>query len=174
LIRQHRWLLGAATLGLFAAYVVLYQALSDDPPVAPTEAPLSVSPAPPAARTEQLAEAGTAAGNAVGDAAAPAANPVDIFAVRNWEPPAPAVDSTANLPPPPPEAPPIPFRYAGKLEEAGKPPIFYLAQGEEILAVHPGDLIKGDYRVGRIKNGQLHFLYRPLKIEQSIPVGGDT
>lgn len=162
--RRQRWLLLGMTLALALALTVLYYGLlSDKPGTAPSEAgPASMPTLPPPAPPAQ------------NPPPAPLAEALDIFAVRTWEPPTPVEDAATAAPPPPPQAPPLPFRYAGKLEEAGLPPIFFLLQGEQILAVRPGDLIDGKYRVGKLEGDQLHFLYRPLKIKQSLPVGGDS
>lgn len=170
---KYRWLLiGSALLGL-AALLIDRNAATDAPP-----------PPSPAARTE--ASRSTPMPDALAKARAPlegagplasgtaAGEVLDIFAVRTWDPPVPVPDPAIAAAPPPPEPPALPFRYAGRLEEPGKPPIFFILRGEKVLAVHPGELINSDYRVGKIEGGQLHFTYRPMNIRQSIPVGGDT
>lgn len=95
----------------------------------------------------------------------PQANP---FAVRTWEPPRP---KTETLPPPPPQAPPLPFRLLGKIRDDGT--VYMLQHGQRILDVRPGDDIDGIYTVDGAKNGQLDFVYRPLQIRQSLFVGTD-
>lgn len=102
---------------------------------------------------------------------------VDIFSVQRWEsrPPAPTQTQTAPpsrpTPPPAPQAPPLPFRYIGKITEPGKADAFLLAQGERVLSISIGDSINGTYIVDKYENGQLGFLYRPLKIRQTLYVG---
>jgi len=182
MLRRYRWALLAMLLVVPAVYWLLNGETPGEAPnamaPAPPETPGSpLRPLSPAAGTasEAPAEVGPPANAGAEPGSAAAAGPVDIFAVRTWEPPAPIELPPAEAaPPPPPQAPPLPFRYAGRLEEPGKPIIFFLAQGEQILAVSPGDLIDGNYRVGKLEGGKLHFLYRPMKIRQSIPVEGDT
>lgn len=100
--------------------------------------------------------------------------PADIFAAKNWAPPPPPVVETIPEPPPKPEAPPLPFRYLGRLDERGKPAIFYLARGEEILPVRSGQVIDGTYRVGKVDDKQLSFIYLPLKTRQFLTVGSNS
>lgn len=174
LLRQ-RWrpLLGLALVVLGAGWL-LYS-----PPVDTPEAPAPRVAAPPQPATPPPAPASPAE-NAPQPAAVPESP--DIFAVRTWEVPPPAetvAEQTAAPdapppPPPPPEAPPLPFRFLGKVEEPGKPTVVFLAREDVVLAVHPGDVIDKQYQVGRLEKDELHFLYRPLKIRQTLSMGGDT
>lgn len=175
LFRKYRWLLLGGALLALAALLIDRGATTDAPP-APSStavAETSISPPSPKAPATTAAPRKDVSPEAPGT---PTGGQVDIFAVRTWDPPAPVPDpaTAAASPPPPPEPPPLPFRYAGRLEEPGKPPVFFILRGEKVLAVHPGELIDGNYRVGTIEGGQLHFFYRPMRIRQSIPVGGDT
>lgn len=160
-LQRHRWQIPAWTIALvFAAYgLVDNEPDSEEANIQPTAPLTEAIQAPPI--TQQA------------DTEVKPSSPVDIFAVRTWEPPTPIKEVASVVPPPAPQAPPLPFRYSGKIEETGKAPVFFLAQGEKILAVSPGDQIKGDYLVGKIEGGQLRFLYRPMKIEQSIRIGGE-
>jgi hypothetical protein len=119
----------------------------------------SANPAPAVAPAD--------AGQPPATAATPA---VDIFAVRNWEPPQPVMNDATQAAAPP-AAPPLPFRYLGKIVEPGKGVAFLLAQGDQVLSVRVGDSIDATYRVEKYEGGQLYFLYRPMKIRQSLPVG---
>jgi hypothetical protein len=97
-----------------------------------------------------------------------AAEPIaNIFAVRTWEPPAPVVDGT----PPPPQAPPLPFQFLGKIVEPGKNIAFILTQGLRVFVVHVGEPVAGEYLVEKYEGGQLLFRYRPMNIIQSLDVG---
>ena len=176
ILRQPRWLLVIAAVLLLAAYLLF----SDQAPETPLEVAspavppgLPKPPRLPGGEAAPSPEPPVAAASS-GATDAPPAGPADIFAVRTWEPPAPPPEVAADLPPPVPQAPPVPFRFIGKLEERGKPVVYFLSEGEQILVVSPGDLIKGNYRVGKIEGGELHFLYRPMNLKQSIPAGGDT
>jgi hypothetical protein len=92
---------------------------------------------------------------------APAADP---FAPKDF---APRQGQQAAAPARP-EAPPLPFRYLGKLIEDGKLSVF-LANGEESLAVTAGARI-GDYRVDKVTESEIQFTYLPLKTKQSLPL----
>ncbi|HEX5394145.1 MAG TPA: hypothetical protein VFW68_12730 [Rhodocyclaceae bacterium] len=105
--------------------------------------------------------------------AAPAEPPpiTDIFAVRNWEPPPASPQASGQTKPQTKEPPPLPFRYLGRIVEAGKDDAFLLAQGNRVIAVSVGNVIDGTYRVEKYENGQLHFFYRPMKAHQTLAVG---
>ena len=90
---------------------------------------------------------------------------VDAFAPRNFSP---IVPPQAQAPAPRPEAPPLPFRYLGKIIEDGKLSLF-LANGDESITVHAGQRI-GDYRVDAITDAEVRFTYLPLKTKQSLPL----
>ena len=92
---------------------------------------------------------------------------VDIFATRTWyvapPPPPPAK-------PPPPSAPPLPFSYIGKLEEAGATTVFLTRQGTN-YSVKQGDQIDGTYRIDQISPQAVVLTYLPLNIRQTLPIG---
>lgn len=97
---------------------------------------------------------------------------VDIFAVRTWmppPPPPPPVD--LNPAPPVPQAPALPFRFLGKIVEPGKKVAFLLALSNRVVSVAVGEIVDGLYLVEKYQDEQLYFIYRPMKIRQSIPVG---
>lgn len=93
---------------------------------------------------------------------------VDIFAVRTWAPPPPPVVIQA---PPPPQAPPLPFRLLGQIEDGPEGRAFVLAQGDRVINVAPGTTIDERYRLEKFEGGQLHFLYLPLNLRQTLAVG---
>jgi hypothetical protein len=90
---------------------------------------------------------------------------VDAFAPRNFSPviPPPAAQAPAK-----PVAPPLPFRYVGKMLDGDKLAVF-LMNGNESLAVAAGDRV-GDYRVEKITDAEILFTYLPLKTKQSLPL----
>ena len=91
---------------------------------------------------------------------------VDPFAPRSFAPP--AAPGAAPAKPGKPVAPPLPFRYLGKMIEDGKLNVF-LARGEESLAVSAGSRI-GEYRVDKVTDSEVVFTYLPLKTKQSLPL----
>lgn len=87
----------------------------------------------------------------------------DPFA-RNFGPqkPAQAVAAAAEKP----LAPPLPFRYFGRLTENGKTEVFVM-RGEDLLTLAPGQTI-GEYRVDKIADASISFTYLPMKMQQTL------
>lgn len=148
-------------LALLAAVALLWLAREAAPETAPEA--LNLAPA-----------AGIAPAAALPAPAAPAVLPdADIFAVRTWQPPpppAPVVD-VKPAPPPRPQAPPLPFRFLGKIDEPDKALAFLLARGDRVLSVSVGQSIDGTYLVEKHDGARLYFIYKPLKSRQSISTG---
>ena len=65
-----------------------------------------------------------------------------------------------------PSAPPLPFRYFGRLTENGKTEVFVML-GEELLSIASGQQ-HGDYRVEQVSASQISFTYLPLKTRQTL------
>ena len=104
---------------------------------------------------------------------APAAPAGDPFQARSW---APAPDPEAvqrRLPPPRPQAPPLPFAYMGKMVD-GDATVVFLANEDRNYIARVGDTLDGTYRVERIADNELVVTYLPLKIKQTLPLGGDA
>lgn len=100
------------------------------------------------------------------------------FAVRSWRPtaaaPVVAVAATAVAEPAAtPVAPPLPFAYAGKMEQSPGHWILYLSRDNESFAVSPGDTFDNVYRLRGIENGNLVIEYLPLSTKQLLPIGAD-
>lgn len=132
-------------------------ALDNLPPPAAPAAPEAPRASPPAGAPAELPR-----------------TPVDIFAVRTWMPAPPPVPVADLKPPPRPEAPPLPFRFLGKIAEPGAGVAFLLARGDRVLSVSVGEIINGTYLVEKYDAGRLYFIYKPLKARQSISVGRDS
>jgi hypothetical protein len=88
----------------------------------------------------------------------------DAFAPRNF---APTVPAQAQAPAKP-AAPPLPFRYLGKMLDGDKLAVF-LGNGAESFSVKAGDRI-GEYRVDKITDAEVVFTYLPLKTKQTLPL----
>ena len=89
----------------------------------------------------------------------------DLFATRSWQPP--------PSPPPPasaPKAPPLPFKYAGKLIEDKSVRVF-LTQGDTTTLVAQGDTL-GNYDIERVTTSSVALLFRPLQEKQILNFGG--
>lgn len=86
----------------------------------------------------------------------------DPFAMRNFAPrqePRPVQEAK-------PTAPPLPFKYFGKLIEGGKTETFVM-QGDELISIAAGQKI-GEYRVDKISEASIAFTYLPLKTQQTL------
>ena len=91
-----------------------------------------------------------------------------LFSSRSWQPPAPKI-STAPPVPPAPTPPPMPYRYAGKLVQAGQQSVL-LAKGDRVFPINEGETLDGAYRVESIGETQVTLMYLPLAHEEHIPV----
>jgi len=78
----------------------------------------------------------------------------------------------APPPPPAPTAPPLPFGVMGSYARPGDAPVYFLTRGDRVFDVRVGDTIDHTYSVDSATNGQLLFTYLPLKIQQSLALGG--
>jgi hypothetical protein len=87
----------------------------------------------------------------------------DLFARRNFAPEKTQV-VTNNVQKP--VAPPLPFKYFGRLTENGKTDVFVM-RGEDLLAVAAGETL-GEYRVDAVSESSISFTYLPLKTKQTL------
>lgn len=163
-------------VGAIAAAMVLSVASDEGQPTAPapartgeppqTLAVRQAQPAPPAPglriELERLSRSDEQAAAATG-------NP---FGATSWyvPPPSPPPAPPRVVPPPPPTAPPLPFSFLGRYEEAGMQ-IILLVRGERIYTVSAGDVIDNTYRVEGLAGGRLELTYLPLNIKQTISTG---
>ena len=91
-----------------------------------------------------------------------------IFGSHDSQPP--ALKSAAVLTSAPaPTAPPMPYRFSGKLMQDGKLEVF-LSKGDSVVAVQQGETIEGGYRVESIGEEQITLTYLPLGKKETIPV----
>jgi hypothetical protein len=96
-----------------------------------------------------------------------------LFNSQNWNPPPPpqaAVQAQADLPPPQPVAPPLPFKLIGKSVGSGVYEV-YLARGDQVYLVREKSTIDGTYRVDRIVPPMLTLTYLPLNEVQQLNIG---
>lgn len=99
------------------------------------------------------------------EASAPQSDP---FARHSF---APAPQQQAEVPPPAPSAPALPFKYFGKLTQHGKTEV-YVMRGDELLAVAAGEKIDNEYKVESISDTAIGFTYLPLKTRQNLELPG--
>jgi len=93
----------------------------------------------------------------------------DLFAAKSWYVPPPP---PKPVPPPPPSAPPLPFAYMGKLIEDGQMTVFLTKQDRNYV-VKSGDTIDGMYKVEEVSARIMTLTYLPLKIKQTLMIGGE-
>ncbi|HVJ13756.1 MAG TPA: hypothetical protein VNC62_19450, partial [Burkholderiales bacterium] len=86
----------------------------------------------------------------------------DLFARRDF---APQKQQARNIVEKP-VAPPLPFKYFGRLTENGKTDVFVM-RGEDLLAVAAGETL-GEYRVDAVSESSISFTYLPLKTKQTL------
>jgi hypothetical protein len=96
------------------------------------------------------------------------AGAADPFAAATFAP-------TQKLPPPAKlqqrSAPPLPFRYVGRLVANGKLEVL-LMRGEQLFSIAAGDRIGEDYLVERVGESSISFTYLPLKTKQHMDLPG--
>lgn len=93
-----------------------------------------------------------------------------LFPADQWTPAVKTVAAQADTPPPPPQAPPLPFKVLGRYVEEGRVNVF-LQYNDQNLVVQVGDLIAGLYKVESLNGSVLTLLYIPLNQTQSLDVG---
>ena len=112
-------------------------------------------------RNRPAAVAAPAGSLAALDAPRPSlAEPPGLFAPRSLQPPPPPAP-----PPPKPQAPALPFRFVGAVEEGGERAVFLL-EGTQVRMVRAGDQLGSQYRVEKITPSSIEFTYLPLKERQ--------
>ena len=96
-----------------------------------------------------------------------------LFHPHSWyvAPPAPAPVPVVYVAPPPPTAPPLPFTVMGSYAHPGNATVYFLTRGDSVFDVHVGDTIDNTYSVDGAANGQLLLTYKPLNIQQTLPLG---
>jgi len=102
---------------------------------------------------------------------------VDLFYIKPKVIPAPPPPSrvtpapVADLTPPPPVAPPLPFTYVGKMVEENKLTIYASKAGRNYI-LKEADMIEGMYSVKSIDSEKVIFEYLPLQFEQILVIRG--
>jgi hypothetical protein len=94
----------------------------------------------------------------------------DVFGATSWYVPPPPPPPRPPAPPPPPTAPPLPFTYLGRYEDAPTR-LTILVKGERMYTVSEGDVIENTYRVERVVPGLVELTYLPLNIKQTLRTG---
>ncbi len=90
----------------------------------------------------------------------------DLFGSQSWQPPPPPKIIAAPVAP---TAPPLPYRFAGKLLQEGRLQVF-LAKGDAAIPIKQGEILDGTYRVESIGEDKITLTYLPLGHKESISV----
>ena len=91
---------------------------------------------------------------------------LNLFNIDKAEP---ALSEQAQAAPPSPQAPVLPFTYAGKLVNNGQLTVF-ISEGNLNYSVREGDVI-GPWQVKRMEPPRMIMSYRPMKIEVPMMIG---
>ena len=99
----------------------------------------------------------------------------DLFTARSWKVAptlASVIEQPVNQTPvvQAPSVPPMPFQFIGKLNDRSDLQVF-LQNGEKIYVVRKGDVIDETWRIERISDVELSFVYLPLHLSQTLSVG---
>lgn len=95
----------------------------------------------------------------------------DLFPEQTWHvPPPPPPAPPPPPPPPPPMAPPLPFIYMGRWQEAGET-TYYLSRGVTPVSVRAGQVLDGVWQLEPVAGGLLNFTYLPLNQTRSLRIG---
>lgn len=88
-----------------------------------------------------------------------------LFSSNTWQPP---VSKNAVVARSAPVAPPIPYRYAGKIVQGGQHTVL-LSRGEKVFPIKQGETLDGEYLVESIEESQITLKYLPLGKKEVIP-----
>jgi len=94
---------------------------------------------------------------------------VDLFASAAVAPPPATTYSAKPSPPPAPAAPPLPFKFLGRLVDGDKVVVFLDRNGEGVSASR-GDTLQNTYRVEGITDSEIAFTYLPLGTQQKLAI----
>lgn len=99
----------------------------------------------------------------------PGRRPKDLFGRADW------VDRKRKIaqrvekaPPPPPQAPPLPFNYMGRMDDGPNGNVIYLADQEKSYTVKIGSKVGQQWRLDQEDKHNLHFTYLPLNLTRSL------
>jgi outer membrane biosynthesis protein TonB len=89
-------------------------------------------------------------------------------------PPQPVLAMPIEPPPQPqPVAPPLPFTVLGSMQSTGLTEgqtVAFLKYQNKVIAAHTGDVIDAQYRISKIMDDRVEFLYLPLGKPQTLNI----
>ena len=87
-----------------------------------------------------------------------------LFGSQSWQRPAPEAVAAKPVKP---SAPPMPYRFAGRVLRDGKVQLF-LAKEDVAIPISPGKILDGIYRVEAIGKDRVTIVYLPLNRKYSV------
>jgi len=180
---KQRWMMIGGLLALTLLAIYLVQEPAEE--ILPQESATKES-APRKAAQEQLSQRDTLANNPSSQSAIKVAEEAvsvlpdlkqkhlfvedkakktqDLFRGHAWyvPPPPPKPVPVKVEPPPPPAAPPVPFFYMGKLEQAPQATQVFLTANNKVLSVMVGKNVDTLWRLDKEEANTLTFTYLPL------------
>ncbi|MDP1935902.1 MAG: hypothetical protein Q8K91_01705 [Hylemonella sp.] len=81
------------------------------------------------------------------------------------------VAAPVDLVPPPPTAPPLPYRFVGRYAEAGREGVVLQGPDGAVLVVHPGETLGDSYRVESVTGNVMVLHHLPLNLKQTMDIG---
>ncbi len=94
-------------------------------------------------------------------------DPAEIFRVVS---PPPLPKATATESETRPTAPPLPFKFLGRMVEGDRIAVLLSFKGKDV-SVSTGDDIDSNYRVDEITADEIRFIYLPLREIQTLNIG---
>ena len=67
----------------------------------------------------------------------------------------------------------VPFTFLGAFETQGAKQVFYLVEGDKVHAVTEGEIVNEIYQVEAVTAEEMVLVYLPLKIRQTLALGGN-
>ena len=152
-------------LGLALTAILIAALAPEDPLSAPPDTTAVVAPATRRQAAQPIADIP----DIVIRRQTTASPQADPFSPSAWLPPPPPATTE---PPPPPMAPPFPYTYLGRVDDAGKASVL-LGRADKSVTAQAGDLIDGVWRVDTIAEHSIELTYQPLGQRQTLSAGSE-
>ncbi len=81
------------------------------------------------------------------------------------------VATAPSAPAAPPQAPPLPFRMIGSVDEQGRVTVFAERANGDVVTMRIADIVDNVYRVDAINAQTMILTYLPLGQQQTLPLG---
>lgn len=99
----------------------------------------------------------------------PGLPPKDLFSSADWtDRKKRMAQRVEKAPPPPPQAPPLPFDYMGRMDDGPNGNVIYLADQERSYTVKIGSKVGQQWRLDQEDKNNLHFTYLPLNLTRTM------